>query len=118
MWSRVVEIMLGVWLIISPFIFHHPTSQTSWWINDMAVGTAVILFAVFSYWEPTRLAHVGTLIAGTWLIGFAYYHGFGDAPAASQNHLTLGMLLMMFGLIPSEAEEPPKSWEKRRLTSD
>ena len=114
MWSRVVEVMLGAWLVISPFIFSHSPSDRAWWINDLATGTAVIVFGVLSFWEPTRRAHVGTIFAGAWLIGFAYLHGFGEAPAASQNHLTIGLMLMMFAIIPNESSQPPKSWGNGR----
>ena len=113
MWSRVVEIMLGCWLLISPFIFQHESGQVALWANDLGCGTAVILFALFSYWHPTRHAHVATMAVALWLIGFAYWHGFGSAPPASQNHVILGMLLGMFAVIPNEATRPaPAAWEE------
>ena len=95
MWSRVIEVMFGVWLLISPFIFSHPASATGWWINDMVAGGGVILFGLLSFWHPTRNAHLLSLLVGCWLIGFAYYHGLGDAPPASQNHLAVGFMLLM-----------------------
>lgn len=118
MWSRVVEVMLGAWLVISPFIFRHPPSNPGLWINDLAVGTAVIAFGVLSYWGPARLAHLLTILVGCWLIGFAYRQGFGDPSTASQNHLVLGLILMMFAIIPNDASQPPKSWDEKRLSCD
>lgn len=110
MWSRVVEIMLGVWLVISPFVFSHPTSVPAWWINDLLTGSLVILFGFFSYWPPTRFAHVLTILVACWLTGFAYINGFGDPAAASQNHLVIGVTLLMFAVIPNHASRPPRSW--------
>ena len=110
MWSRVVEVMLGLWLVISPFIFQHPPSKTAWWANDIIAGTLVVLFALFSYWNPTRLAHSLTLLVALWLMGFAYYEGFGEAPAAMQNNLVIGLTLLMFAVIPNQASQPPRSW--------
>src|SRR5690606_33035690 len=89
MWSRVVEIMLGCWLMISPFIFAHDSAKPALWINDFSCGSAVILFALLSYWRPTRHAHLLTLAVGGWLIGFRYWVGFGSAPPAPQNHVIL-----------------------------
>jgi hypothetical protein len=110
MWSRVVEIMLGCWLLMSPFLFTHPTDATALWVNDLVCGTAVILFGVFSYWGPTRQAHLLSLAVGTWLIAFAYREGFGEPSAASQNHVILGLLLLMFAIIPNDAAEAAQGW--------
>ena len=115
MWSRVVEVMLGIWLILSPWIFHYSLTKPEWWINDMATGTAVILFGLLSFWKHTVLAHLLTLLLGGWLVGFAYGEGFGNAPAAAQNDLILGLLLLMFAVIPNQSSRPPRSWDKSRL---
>lgn len=117
MWSRVVEIMLGVWLMISPFIFSHPDSQTSWWINDLTTGTAIVIFGLFAFWSKTRYAHLLTLVTACWLMFFAYLKGFGDPPAAMQNNLVTGICLLMFSVIPNEASQPPKSWDEKRESS-
>lgn len=111
MWSRVVEIMLGCWLLMSPFIFAYASDATALWVNDLACGSAVILFGVFSYWRPTQHAHLLILAVGTWLCVFAYRQGFGGASPASQNHLILGMLLLMFAIIPNDATRPAPGWE-------
>jgi hypothetical protein len=115
MWSRVVEVMLGCWLLISPFLFAHPAEEISWWITDMAAGLVVIVCALASYWPPTRHAHLLTLLVAAALIGFAYQSAGQDAvPSAHQNEGILGLLLMMFAVIPNEATRPPQSWENSR----
>ena len=110
MWSRVVEVMLGCWLLMSPFLFAHPADSTALWVNDLACGTAVMLFGLFSYWHPTRHAHLLSMVVAGWLIAFAYWHGFGRATAAAQNHLILGLLLLMFAVIPNDASRPAADW--------
>jgi hypothetical protein len=110
MWSRVVEVMLGCWLLMSPFLFAHPAGSTALWVNDLACGAAVIVFGLFSYWRPTRHAHLLSLFVGSWLIVFAYWHGFGGATAAAQNQLILGLLLLMFAVIPNDASQPAPGW--------
>jgi len=112
MWSRVVEIMLGCWLLMSPFLFRYSADETALWANDLASGSAVILFGLFSYWHPTRHAHLLSLAVGGWLLAFAYLKGFGTAPAAPQHHLILGLLLLMFAIIPNDADRPARGWEE------
>ena len=98
MWSRVVEIMFGWWLLISPFVFGHESGETTLWVNDLACGSAVIAFGLSSYWRPTRHAHLLTIGVSLWLIVFAYWHGFtsplvdvvmGTAPAPSEVETSL-----------------------------
>lgn len=110
MWSRDVEIMIGCWLAMSPFIFGHSDAALNWWINDLACALVVVCLAGFSYWKPLRYAHLGQLLVGSWLIAFAYFQGFGhdaEALAAVQNAVVTGLCLLMFGLIPSNASHPP-----------
>jgi hypothetical protein len=109
MWSRDVEIMLGCWLLVSPFIFGHPAGEILWWITDFSAGLAVIVLGLLSYWRKTRHAHLGTFLVGGMLIAVAYAAaGRHEAPAV-QNQAVLGLLLLMFALIPNEASQPPLS---------
>src|SRR5688572_25022582 len=116
MWPRVVECMLGCWLLISPFVFRYPGSWSGWWINDCATGLAVIGFALLSYWRPTRHMHLVTLLVALWLVlygRFGHQHPF---PPAAQNYITIGFLLMMLAIIPNHASQPPEAW--RTATPD
>ena len=71
MFGRIVEVMLGCWLVLSPFVFRHPDARVEWWANDLACGTAAIVLAFLSYWRPLRYAHVVTLLVGAWLAAHA-----------------------------------------------
>jgi hypothetical protein len=118
MWSRFIEILFGVWLCVSPFVFQHSNSNLAWWINDIAAGGCIIVFALLSFWHRTRRAHLLTLLVACWLIGFAYYFGLGDAAPASQNHLAAGVVLLMFAVIPNHASDPPGSWARKAAAID
>ena len=113
MWSRVVEIMLGCWLIISPFIFGHPTDRVDWWVMDMACGTLVLTFGMLSYWQRTPYAHLLTAAVACAMIVFALTHMGEEVPAAAQNQAVLGLLLAMFAVIPNWSSRPPNSWQQR-----
>ena len=110
MWARVAEVMMGLWLVVSPFIFRHPPEQTGWWANDLICGTLVVLFGLLAFWRPLRNAHAGTLVVALWLCGFAFFSSGTEHPPALQNYMTVGLLLFMLALVPSEAELPPPRW--------
>jgi hypothetical protein len=126
MWARTAEIMLGCWLLLSPFIFRHPAEATSWWVNDLTCGTIVILLSLFSFWSfpfwrAVRRAHLVNLAVALWLIGFAYVTADYPPAGALQNHVLLGLLLLMLPLVPTEAELPPEEWREfltRELEQD
>jgi hypothetical protein len=112
MWARVVEVMLGCWLAISPFIFNHPMEKSAWWINDLSSGFAVVALALLSFWDPMRHAHLAHVLVALWLIGFGYLAAPYPTPPALQNDLMLGLLLLMFAIIPNDASLPPKPWKE------
>lgn len=112
MWSRVCEFFLGCWLLMSPFIFHHADTAIVWWSNDLVTGGAVVLLSLLSYWHPLRNAHLLIIAVGFWLVGFAYWYGLGEAAAASQNQLIVGLLLLMFAIIPNGATLPASEWQQ------
>jgi len=110
MWARVIEIMLGFWLVISPFIFHHPADQKTLWINDLSCGFATVALALFSLWYPLRYAHLALIGVALWLIGFGYLTSPYPSPPALQNNILVGLLLLMLAIVPNEASLPPQSW--------
>jgi hypothetical protein len=117
MWARVVEVMLGGWLALSPFIFAHAADQPMLWWNDLVSAVVIIILAVCSFWRPLRHAHLGILGVGVWLIGYGYLAPL-PPPPASQNHVVLGVLLLMFAIIPNDASRPPASWRDLRAASE
>ncbi len=110
MWPRVVEVMLGAWLAVSPFIFNHPAEEWWLWANDFSSSFAVIVLALLSHWRPLRYAHLLIAGVGLWLMGFGYFASPHPLPPALQNDLLMGMLLVMFATLPNEADLPPSSW--------
>jgi peptidoglycan/LPS O-acetylase OafA/YrhL len=112
MWPRVVECMLGCWLLISPFVFRYEDQPIAWWINDHVIGMCVIIFGLMSFWRRTPRAHLLTLLAALWLVLYGRLGHQFPFPPAAQNYITVGLLLMMFAIIPSNSLRPPAAWFK------
>jgi hypothetical protein len=110
MWARVIEIMLGFWLAVSPFVFRHPADERSLWTNDLVCALAIVALALLSYWQRMRHAHLGIAAVAIWLIGFGYFGSPHPLPPALQNDLLIGLLLLMFAIIPNRASLPPRAW--------
>jgi SPW repeat len=116
MWARTVEFMLGCWIIISPFVFRHPADQSSLWVTDVSCGFAVVVISLLSYAPRLRYLHPGTAGVSLWLVLFGYFYQTHPTPAPLQNDILVGLLLMMFAIVPNESTLPPPSW--RHAPSD
>jgi hypothetical protein len=110
MWARVVEFMLGCWLAISPFIFQHPASSLTPWIIDWVTAGLVILFALLSYWPPLKHIHLMTALVALGLVALGRLSSWEHPPPGAQNQIVVGLLLLMFALVPNHASQPPEAW--------
>jgi len=108
MWGRIVEIMTAVWLMLSPFIFRAQDNATLVWV-DVLTGLSICALAGLSWWKPTRYAHVLILFIAIGLVVCGRLDGTPPAPA-QQNHIVVGLFLLMIAIIPNDASHPPKAW--------
>lgn len=114
MWARVVEFMLGCWLLCSPFIFQGENrGDHVHYLIDFALGGTVMTLALLAHWEPTRYAHVGTLLLSAAMFLVPRFTLSPEIPPAAQNFMMIGLLLAMFALVPNEATRPPRAWRKK-----
>jgi len=110
MWARIMEVMLGVWLAITPFVFRYPGEDTFAWVMDFVAAALVCTFALFSYWPRTHRAHLGNVLVAGGLCVHAYFIVGHPAPPPAQNHFFVGLLLLMSAILPSHNEQPPSAW--------
>lgn len=111
MWARIVEVMLGCWLAVSPFVFRHNPADRVLWFNDLLSALAVVVLALVSFWPPLRFAHVANLAIALWLIAFGFWAPY-PTPPALQNDIVVGLLLLMFAIVPNHANQPPRPWRE------
>jgi hypothetical protein len=110
MWARTAEVMLGLWLMASPFIFSHPPEEPGLWWRDFAAGLLIVTSSLLSFWRPTARAHLLNILVGLWLVGSGYLGSVGPPTAAAQNALATGLILLMLAIVPVQASLPPRGW--------
>jgi uncharacterized membrane protein len=118
-WARIVEVGLACWLAVSPFVFRHPTENGLWWLVDWTAAAVLFLVATASFWAPLRRVRWVSLAVSFGLIAFGYLmHQEELPPAALQNHITIGILLLMMAFVPNDAGRPSRAWyeEAPKLT--
>jgi hypothetical protein len=98
--------------MMSPFIFHRAMDVWQFWANDMAAGFAIVVLALASYWRPLRHAHLVILVVAGWLVGFGRFYASPPLPPPLQNDILVGLVLMLFAIVPNNASQPSKSWQR------
>ena len=108
MWPRVVELMLGIWLTLTPFIYR--LENPSPFQLEVVVGVLVIVLSCLSFWRPTAWAHVVTFIVALGLGLFAWTWFERPGPPLAQNDILVALLLASFAILPNEVFLPPRAW--------
>lgn len=103
MWARICEIILGLWLIASSFIFSPKTLLTPLFI---------LLFATLSFSDKLNKMHLLQTLPAAYLLYLAYSYPTSDLPFGLQNYILIALSLLMFAVIPSQASDPPRPWQK------
>lgn len=112
MWPRVIEGMLGVWLLLTPFVFRGTEGLDRFAGSSVASGAVVMIASVLSFWRPARHARFLTLAASLWLSLHGYFGADRPGPPGAQNELVVGLTLLLFALMPNEVSEPPEPWRR------
>jgi hypothetical protein len=112
MWPRVVEFVIGVWLMASPLVLAQSSAADVSQINRLVCGAAIVALSVLSFWRPLRKAHLVEIPIAIWMLGFAYFTSAHPAPALVQSDLLAALFLLNFAIIPSQANLPPVSWRR------
>src|SRR5690606_11028282 len=91
--------------------FSYPPEDTFYWIHDFIFAFLIMNFSLGSFWKPLDKLHLALIPIAIWflILGFLKL-----APEVSfiQNYVVVGLLLFMFSVLPSRADQVPKSWLK------
>lgn len=95
-WVDWVNVMLGVWLIASPWLFiavggYEPADWNSW-----SVGAVIVTLAFVAMYKPAIWGDTVGIMLGAWLMASPWLLGFDSAVAA--NAVITGMLVVVYAL--------------------
>jgi hypothetical protein len=112
MWPRVIEGMLGAWLLLTPFIFRMTDRIDEYVLNGLACGAAIAVASLLSFWRPARHARFLTLALSLWLVLHGYFSANRPGPPAAQNELVIGLTLLLLAIMPNEVNDVPDPWRR------
>jgi hypothetical protein len=117
MWPRISELALACWLVLAPMILGHADDSLHK-IEDATYGVLVAVLALMSFVPRFRRAHLGIVAVATWMLVRGYFLSPTPPPAWAQNHLLVGLTLLMLAILPAEASKPPVAWRGSPRTGE
>ena len=99
--ARIANIILGVWLVLSSFIWRDTAAEFA---NAWIVGVVIVLVSLAAFWAP-NLRHVNCAMAG-WLFLSAWWMRW-QRTATFWNTVVVAVLVFAFSLIPTPGESEP-----------
>lgn len=97
-WVDWVNILLGLWLIATPWVLSSVAGDSPAARNAWSVGVAMVMLTTFAMYKPSVLGDSLALIVGIWLIASPWLLGFAESSAALANGVIVGLLVIGYAL--------------------
>lgn len=110
MWPRIAELLLGLWLVLTPAIFAGTAAIESFAWRDVAAGLTITALSALSFWRHMAWAHLVTGLVALGLGVVAYFGAERPGPPAAQNEIAVALTLLLFAIVPDDATQPPTPW--------
>jgi hypothetical protein len=91
-WKDVVNLVLGVWLVISPWVFGFAAEQAPTW-NVWIIGAVIAIAALAALVAFNRWEEWVNAVLGAWLILSPFILGFGGLMNATWNQIVVGAIV-------------------------
>jgi uncharacterized membrane protein len=98
LWASFVNLLLGAWLVTSPFTFGYRSAAMTW--SDIISGSLIIVFSLLSAYKGFlgNLARWANCFVGIWLL-FAPLIFWSPDAAAYANDTIVGSLVIAFAVL-------------------
>lgn len=102
-----LNLLLGLWLIIAPFIFSYATAAAS--SNDLTIGVTIAILALIRVFKVsgTSWASWVNVALGVWLLVAPFVLRYAD-PAALWNDLIVGIAVICLGIWSAGVSRGPR----------
>lgn len=107
MWPRWCETAIALWLLLSVPLFGGGGALDAHLVPGVA-ALVVMGLAAAAYRRP--FAHAFVPVVGLALAAWAWGRFPRPGPAVAQNAIVIGLLLALFGIVPTRSDRPPPGW--------
>ena len=112
--ASILNVIAGVWLIISSFVLGYTALPTAVW-DTLIVGVVVVIFSWVRAAYPARNVGLSwlNLLLGVWLIISPFIFAYGAFPRPTWNDVILGIIVGVLA-IWSAVAAPSPLWRRGR----
>ncbi len=103
-WPAWLNVIVGAWVFLSPFLLGFSSSGTALW-NNLIAGALLAVLALWAYLGQQPQVYWGVVVVGIWLLLSPFILGFSGATAALWNDVITGILGAALGLWGALAPE-------------
>jgi hypothetical protein len=95
MWPRLINTVLGIWLMAAPAVLGYEGTRAA--DHDRIVGPVLATFACVAIWEATRPLRWVNLLLGIWLVAAPWL--IGSPTTATLNGVVVGIVVAALSLV-------------------
>jgi hypothetical protein len=95
MWSQILNIILGIWLMTAPQLLKYNGTAAD---NDHILGPVITSFAIIALSECTKAVGKYNVPLGAWLVFAPWVLGYDEAISIA-NDTIAGVLIILFALV-------------------
>lgn len=97
-WQDWINLLLGIWLFISPWAVGFEGTQVAASWNAWILGVAVVVFSAIAVSMPQSWEEVINLLLGIWMLISSSVIGV-TSRAAETNAVVVGLLVILFAIL-------------------
>ena len=108
-WQDWVNLILGIWLFITPFFLGYGSMNDAAAWNSYIFGVAVFVISAIALYAPQAWEEWINMIIGLWLIISPFVIGFTSHGQAEWNDIIVGLLIFGSALwaVAEQPSHPP-----------
>jgi hypothetical protein len=106
-WASWINVILGIWLIVSPWVLGFTASGPDATWNSVILGIAVLILAYLGATTDSAVPCWWNIVLGIWLVISPYVLRFNGTPRAEPNTMAFGVIIGILALVAGLAKMPP-----------
>jgi len=108
-WQDWLNLLIGIWLFISPWVLGFAGSELSASWNAWILGVAIVVFSAIAVSIPQAWEEVINILLGIWMVISSWVIGV-TSRAIETNFVIVGLLVILFA---AWAMAMNRSWQRR-----
>ena len=108
-WQDPVNLILGLWLVISPWALNFQAEANPTW-NAVILGVVIAAVALFALFQVKAWEEWVNLVLGIWLIISPWIIGFSGVVTAMWNAVIVGAVVALLALWALATDKDIGGW--------